>query len=168
MVSYQRMGRKIEYATLRQRIYALLIDLFLLMLPIYLTTVVVWDFAFILSERNFPEIYNEMQKSMTSATLYIAPELSLIYYVQIIAAFLLIILYFSISEVKMAGQSVGKIIINIKVIPEHKGQYKFKTALIRNFFRILDFPFGFFIILKSKKRQRAGDILAKTVVIVDK
>ncbi|MEM2918783.1 MAG: RDD family protein [Candidatus Altiarchaeota archaeon] len=160
--------KRVEYATLRQRIYALLIDLFLMMLPIYLVTVVVWDFALIISEKNFPEIYNEMQRSMTSPTPYILPELSIIYYIQTIAAFLLIVLYFSISEVKMDGQSVGKIITNIKVISENSRRYNFKTALTRNFLRIFDFPFGFLLILKSKKRQRPGDIFTKTVVIVDK
>lgn len=157
----------IEYATLSQRMYAVLIDLGLLALPIYLVTTGVWNVAYIISEKNFPEIYNAMQTAITTP-LYISPVLVKIYAIQVIAVFFLVILYWTISEVRINGQSIGKIIMSIKVISENSERYGYKRAFVRNLLRVLDFPFGFILITKTKNKQRAGDIFAKTIVVIDR
>ncbi len=157
----------IEYAKLSHRIYAMLIDLGLLILPVYLVSVAVWDVTYIISEKNFPEIYNEMQIAIANPP-YFSPFLVEIYALQVIAAFMLVVLYFVMSEIRMNGQSIGKIIMNIKIISENSEKYGYKRAFIRNFLRVLDFPFGFILIAKTKKKQRPGDIFSKTVVVMDK
>ncbi|PKP58916.1 MAG: hypothetical protein CVT89_02055 [Candidatus Altiarchaeales archaeon HGW-Altiarchaeales-2] len=158
--------KEIVYAKLSQRTYSMFIDLGLLVLPVYLIMTVVWNIVYIISEKNFPEIYNAMQTVATTPG-YISPVLVEIYAIPVIAAFLLVVLYFAISEVRMSGQSIGKIIMNVKVISENSDKYSYKRAFIRNFLRVLDFPFGFMLIAKTKKKQRAGDIFSNTVIVID-
>jgi len=156
----------IEYAKLSERFYAFVIDIVLLILPIYAIISIVWIAIYAISEKNFPEIYNAMQTAITTPPYY-HPALSIIYVIQVICAFLLIVVYFVICEVRMNGQSIGKIIMAIKVVKENSERINYKDAFIRNISRILDL-FGFLLILKSKKHQRPGDILSKTIVVKDK
>jgi len=156
-----------EYAKLSQRFYAIVIDFALLVLPVYLIMSGVWNIAYLISEKNFPEIYTEMQIAITNPP-YFSPTLVEIYIFQVVAVYVLFVLYFAVSEVRMKGQSIGKIIIGIKVISENSEKYSYKKAFIRNFLRILDFPFGFILIAKTKKKQRPGDIFSKMVVIIDR
>lgn len=156
-----------EYAKLSQRIYAIIIDMSLMILPIYLVMMAVWNVTYIISEKFSPEIYSEMQIAITSPP-YFSPALVEIYAIQVIGAFMLLILYFTISEVRMNGQSIGKIIMNVKIVSENREKYTYKRAFVRNFLRILDFPFGFLLIAKTKKKQRPGDIFSKTIAIVDR
>jgi len=158
--------KEIEYAKLSERFYAFVIDIALLILPIYAIISIVWIAIYAISEKNFPEIYNAMQTAITTPPYY-HPALSIIYLIQVICTFLLIVVYFAICEVRMNGQSIGKIIMAIKVVKENSERINYKDAFIRNISRILDL-FGFILILKSKKHQRPGDILSKTIVVKDK
>ena len=88
------------------------------------------------------------------------------------AVFLIIfILYFSTLE-WLTGQTIGKKIVGIRVIGKgDHGNPSFLSALARNALRYLDyipylFPIiGVLLILATEKRQRLGDLVAKTYVV---
>src|SRR6266849_6685990 len=69
----------------------------------------------------------------------------------------------------VAGATLGKAIVGIRVRSKDGGRCSFAAALIRNLARILDgiavYLVGFLIAIFSKLRQRLGDHLAKTVVL---
>lgn len=111
--------------------------------------------------------------------------------------FLPVLLYHVVMEITMNGQSIGKKIMNIRVVNEIGGRPSISQFLIRWFLRISDlwialiifilvydpsfgndiettmlvlFAVGFLItdivlVVSSKKGQRIGDILAKTILI---
>ena len=66
-------------------------------------------------------------------------------------------------------QTVGKIVTKIKVVREDGGEIDISTAFIRNILRIVDGLFvylvGAILIWRSSKKQRLGDMIAKTVVV---
>jgi uncharacterized RDD family membrane protein YckC len=67
----------------------------------------------------------------------------------------------------LCGQTVGKRILNIKVISEHGDKLSLTQSFIRNIFRILELynPLFIGLILICKKGQRLGDIYGKTKVV---
>src|SRR3989441_1293694 len=69
----------------------------------------------------------------------------------------------------VAGATLGKAIVGIRVRSKDGGRCSFAAALIRNLARIIDgiavYLVGFLIAVFSKLRQRLGDHLAKTVVL---
>jgi uncharacterized RDD family membrane protein YckC len=82
---------------------------------------------------------------------------------------LLWLIYFSYFE-GTSGQTIGKTLTHIKVIKEDGSRCDFGSALIRNILRIVDhLPFlyilGIVLIAATEKRQRLGDMLAKTIVV---
>lgn len=111
--------------------------------------------------------------------------------------FLPILIYHLVLEITMNGQSIGKKIMNIRVVNEIGGRPSISQFLIRWFLRISDvwialviiiiafdpsfgtdlektvivmFAAGFLVtdiilVVSSKKGQRIGDILAKTILI---
>jgi len=81
------------------------------------------------------------------------------------------IIYFSTLE-WLTGQTIGKKIVGIRVIGQvDRGNPSFISALARNVLRYVDyipylFPIiGVVLILATKKRQRLGDLVAKTYVV---
>ncbi len=88
------------------------------------------------------------------------------------SVFLLIfIIYFSTLE-WLTGQTIGKKLIGIRVVGQ--GDYEnpsFIAALVRNVLRYVDYiPYlfpviGVLLMLTTKKRQRLGDLVAKTYVV---
>jgi uncharacterized RDD family membrane protein YckC len=78
------------------------------------------------------------------------------------------LLYFTYFE-GTTGQTPGKRMMNIKVTREDGNKAMFADALIRTILRIIDGIFfyilGLIIILVTEKKQRLGDILAKTIVV---
>ena len=87
----------------------------------------------------------------------------------ICAVFLVFIfLYFIVLEARF-GATVGKAILRIRVVDMHGNPITMRASLIRNFGRLIDgVPLhltGIICILVSPKKQRVGDILAKTVVV---
>jgi uncharacterized RDD family membrane protein YckC len=78
------------------------------------------------------------------------------------------ILYFLYFE-STTGQTLGKRIIGIKVTKEDGKKLTFGDALIRTVFRIIDgmgaYILGLIVVLVSKKKQRIGDMAAKTIVV---
>jgi uncharacterized RDD family membrane protein YckC len=68
------------------------------------------------------------------------------------------------------GQSVGKMLLGIKVVREDNGEVPgIKGAAIRAVLRIVDGIFfylvGFIAVLASQKNQRLGDMTAHTLVV---
>ncbi len=71
------------------------------------------------------------------------------------------------------GASVGKMAVGIRVVRTDGGKIGWQAALVRNVLRIVDwFPWaipyvvGAIMVWSSDTRQRLGDRVAKTVVIV--
>lgn len=68
-----------------------------------------------------------------------------------------------------AGQTIGKKIVNIKVVREDGKPMTYMEALIRTILRVVDsmglYLLGLIIILVSEKQQRLGDMAAKTLVV---
>lgn len=82
--------------------------------------------------------------------------------------FLIYIGYYTYLE-GTRGQTVGKMVTKIKVVREEGGEIDISTAFIRNILRIVDGLFvylvGAILIWRSSKKQRLGDMIAKTVVV---
>jgi uncharacterized RDD family membrane protein YckC len=83
--------------------------------------------------------------------------------------FILWIIYFTYFE-GTSGQTFGKKLAHIKVVKDDGEKCDFGAALIRNLLRIVDrLPFiyiiGIILILVTNKKQRLGDMLAKTIVV---
>jgi len=82
---------------------------------------------------------------------------------------LLNFLYYVIPEWKLGG-TLGKLVMGIRVRNLEGEQISIKASLTRNILRIVDFlpafyTGGIFLIWRSKRNQRFGDRIAKTVVI---
>lgn len=99
---------------------------------------------------------------------------------------LLPVFYHLICEVFFQGRSVGKMVMNIKVITQEGGQPSLGQYLLRWCFRLVDFPIillaliltrevpfwlfpllfaGLTSVLTGKMSQRIGDIVAGTIII---
>jgi uncharacterized RDD family membrane protein YckC len=67
------------------------------------------------------------------------------------------------------GQTIGKKIVNIKVVRQDGKPMTYMEALIRTVLRIVDgialYLVGLIVILASKEKQRVGDMAAKTLVV---
>ncbi len=78
-------------------------------------------------------------------------------------------IYFSIFE-GWRGQSPGKKLVGIKVTTDERGKCGYMDAFTRNVVRLLDMVLFFYavsLVFMSRypKRQRIGDLVAKTVVL---
>ncbi|MCD6495924.1 MAG: RDD family protein [Candidatus Aenigmarchaeota archaeon] len=69
------------------------------------------------------------------------------------------------------GQTIGKKIVNIKVVREDGKPMDYMTALVRTVLRVIDgigfYIVGLIVLLASKDKQRIGDMAAKTLVVKD-
>lgn len=79
------------------------------------------------------------------------------------------LVYFTYFE-GTSGQTFGKRVSNIRVVKENGEPCDMGSAFIRSLLRIIDrLPFlyilGIIIIAVTPKRQRIGDLLAKTIVV---
>jgi uncharacterized RDD family membrane protein YckC len=89
----------------------------------------------------------------------------------VVASFsvVLTLLYYTLLEGSL-GQTVGKMLLGIKVVREDTGGVPgIGAAAIRNVLRVVDGLFGylvgFIVVLASSKRQRLGDMAAHTLVV---
>jgi len=83
--------------------------------------------------------------------------------------FLLWLIYFTYFE-GTSGQTIGKRFAHVKVVKEDGSKCDAGSALVRSILRIVDsLPFiyilGIILIAATDKKQRLGDMLAKTIVI---
>lgn len=89
--------------------------------------------------------------------------------IYITAGGLLFFIYLIIAEAAW-GQTLGKRLFGIKVMMQDGGNCTVLGAILRNVFRIIDMIFGGYLLaiivmMITPKRQRIGDLIAKTVVI---
>ena len=69
----------------------------------------------------------------------------------------------------MTGQTIGKRVLKIQVIRQNYSPTNIPISLVRHLFDIIDsffFFIGFILIAASKKKQRIGDLVAKTYVVI--
>jgi uncharacterized RDD family membrane protein YckC len=97
----------------------------------------------------------------------LASEVTGIYFIVI---GLMLLFYDLVCEVFFNGQSVGKLIMKIRVISLDGRRPKFSRYLLRWLFRIVDFPLtswlgGLISIIVSENGQRIGDLVAGTAII---
>jgi uncharacterized RDD family membrane protein YckC len=83
--------------------------------------------------------------------------------------FVLWLIYFTYFE-GTSGRTIGKKFAHIKVVKDDGSKCDLGAALIRNILRIIDsLPFiyilGIILIATTNKKQRLGDMLAKTIVV---
>jgi uncharacterized RDD family membrane protein YckC len=87
----------------------------------------------------------------------------------ICAVFLVIIFAYFILLEGFFSTTPGKIMLGIKIISLNNGSISMKQSLIRNAGRLADGLFmhlvGIIVIIKNPRKQRLGDIWAKTIVI---
>ena len=78
--------------------------------------------------------------------------------------------YFIVLEMVMNGQSIGKRVFGLRVICDNGQPIEFSNSLMRGVIRsTLDsMYFGLFVILFSKKHKRVGDMVAGTIVVIEK
>jgi uncharacterized RDD family membrane protein YckC len=78
------------------------------------------------------------------------------------------IAYFGCCELLFRGQTIGKRNSNIRVIKANGFQLDAGSILVRNLFRVIDHlpPMWLFAII-SRLGQRAGDMVAGTIVVCD-
>jgi len=86
-----------------------------------------------------------------------------------LASFILVFAYYIVLEGYL-GQTLGKMLLGIKVIREDTGEAPgLKAATIRTVMRIVDgllsYLVAFIAVLASQKNQRLGDMLAHTLVV---
>ena len=140
-----------EYASLKQRITAALIDLgffISVFLPVTYLAKGVW----IMSPIDHHWAYG----------LFITDPLCIIF-------FFIMVMYFIFLE-GLLGQTIGKFITGIKVIKRDGSKPGLVSSCIRNILRVIDsLPtlhiYGIYLILKSPDKTRFGDKKARTVVI---
>ena len=94
-----------------------------------------------------------------------------VYWIVVIIELIIAFLYFTILEGRY-GQTVGKIILKLKVLKADGSPINYKDAGIRTVLRIIDeVPFivpyllGAIFIWSSDTKQRLGDRVAHTVVV---
>jgi len=83
--------------------------------------------------------------------------------------FLLWLIYFTYFE-GTSGQTIGKKFAHVRVVKEDGSSCDFGSALVRSILRIVDslpaiYILGIILIAATDKRQRLGDMLAKTIVV---
>jgi uncharacterized RDD family membrane protein YckC len=102
-----------------------------------------------------------------TAQVTISPLFGLLMLIDVIIAFL----YFTVLE-GWNGQTVGKMVVKIKVVREDHSSISYGEAAIRTILRIIDLiPFiapyllAAVLIWSSEDKQRLGDRVAHTVVV---
>jgi len=84
----------------------------------------------------------------------------------VLATALLWLAYFVCTQWRF-GQTLGMRAMGIRVVGDSDGTVPWSRALVRSLLLIVDFAIGPFLIVSSRRRQRLGDRLANTVVLVN-
>ena len=79
------------------------------------------------------------------------------------------LVYFVAFELWRKGQTIGKRFLGVRVVKLDGFSLDATSILIRNVFRILDhLPLLWIVPVVSAKSQRFGDMVANTIVVIDK
>ena len=144
-----------DYADVINRIVAIIIDnvilwvvMFLILLPLGIGTMMM----------------DSVMNPMAAAQMWGASMIA------IVLGVLINLGYFVYFE-GTTGQTIGKKIVNIKVVREDGKPMDYMTALVRTVLRVIDgigfYIVGLIVLLASKDKQRIGDMAAKTLVVKD-
>jgi len=81
--------------------------------------------------------------------------------------------YYVGCEYGMGGQTIGKRAVHIRVVQSDGRNAGLLAIVIRNLFRLIDIlPFGYFlgliVVASSPRDRRIGDMVAGTIVVVEK
>jgi uncharacterized RDD family membrane protein YckC len=80
-------------------------------------------------------------------------------------------LYYPLLQYWMNGQTIGKLLMHIRIVKTDNSHPKLGDLLIRWVMRLFEINLipglGLIILLFSDKNQRLGDIVAKTIVVQD-
>jgi len=89
--------------------------------------------------------------------------------VLLVSIFLIHFGYFIVCEMFMNGQSIGKRILGLRVIRDNGQPIEFWHSLLRGLLRAsLDMIYiGIFVIMRSAKNKRIGDMVAGTIVVIE-
>lgn len=87
-----------------------------------------------------------------------------------IAVFLVIWFYWTVSEVAMNGQTLGKRMLRIRVVRSDGSPITALDSALRNLLRVVDFlplcyPVGVISMLIDKRHRRLGDFVAGTLLV---
>ena len=102
------------------------------------------------------------------ANLSGAPDVGAL--VLVVAGFLGFWAYWIVPEAVWSGRTLGKLLLNLRVIDARGGPISVGQAVIRNLLRVVDFlptsyAVGAIAIFCSARNQRLGDLAAGTVVV---
>jgi uncharacterized RDD family membrane protein YckC len=80
------------------------------------------------------------------------------------------LLFFPVIEAINGGQTIGKALFGIKTVKEDGSKIKFRDSFLRHLLDLVDyFPFlgicGMIVASNNDKKQRVGDLVAKTIVV---
>lgn len=83
------------------------------------------------------------------------------------------ILYFTFTEYWFKGQTLGKLILNLRVIADDGQSPSFSSIFLRNVIQLVDLLPGFYVLglttmFFHKKEKRVGDLVAGTLVIQER
>lgn len=69
----------------------------------------------------------------------------------------------------LTGRTIGKRIVKIKVLKEDFSDISLGSSIIRHLFDVIDMFFlvGLIVASTNLKKQRIGDLVAKTIVVID-
>ncbi len=118
----------------------------------------VLDIFFLLAMFSLPWFWNGIHSDYISGCI-------------LIGCILIFLLYYPVLE-GFTGYTIGKYIVRLRVVRDDGAVPGFGRALIRTFFRLFEvnpvllggIPAGI-VVLLSQKRQRLGDMVAKTFVL---
>ncbi|SFJ50126.1 RDD family protein [Thermoflavimicrobium dichotomicum] len=83
------------------------------------------------------------------------------------------LIYFTMTEYWMKGQTIGKRVMRLRVIQDNGQSPSFFAVFLRNVLQLVDMlPFfyllGMISIFMNKKEKRIGDLVAGTIVVCEK
>ncbi|TVX99812.1 RDD family protein [Cohnella terricola] len=81
--------------------------------------------------------------------------------------------YYICCEYWMGGQTIGKRMVNIRVVQTDGRNAGLLAVVIRNLFRLIDilpvfYFLGMIVVMSSPRDRRIGDMVAGTIVVVEK
>jgi uncharacterized RDD family membrane protein YckC len=101
---------------------------------------------------------------------YISDD-SMGYHLSGFPAFLMFTIDFVLISIQegLTGKTIGKRIVKIKVMKEDFSENSATASIVRHLFDIIDMILfvGIIVAAAGQKRQRIGDLIAKTIVVID-
>jgi uncharacterized RDD family membrane protein YckC len=100
---------------------------------------------------------------------YYAYDDSIGYHLTGFPAFFLFAIEFGLISIQegLTGKTIGKRVVRIKVIKDGTSETFVSSSIIRHLFDIIDMFFlvGLIVAATGEKKQRIGDLVAKTIVV---